>query len=314
MTATAMSEARSFARRTARDVTGILLIDKPVGVSSNGALQRVKRLFGARKAGHTGNLDVLASGLLPICFGEATKVCAFLLDSDKTYSAEIKLGEVTTTADREGDIVRRVTDFDVSLEQARSAAAKFVGDIEQVPPMFSALKRNGQRLYKLARKGIEIERAPRPVTIRELEVTELNEDVLSIHVKCSKGTYIRTLAEDIGEVLGCGGHISALRRLEAGPYSVAGALTPDEIEEAISAYGTCEGLDTRLLALDSALQHLSGLQLTDDMAFRVTRGQTIVIEDVLAVGDIRLYGPTREFIGIGMVLDDGRVAPRRLMR
>lgn len=309
-----MSDVQSSARRVARDLSGILLIDKPVGMSSNGALQRVKRMLGARKAGHTGNLDVLASGLLPICFGEATKVCAFLLDSDKTYSADINLGEVTTTADSEGEIIRRVTDFEVSIEQARSAAANFIGEIEQIPPMYSALKRNGQRLYKLARKGIEIERQPRPVTIRELDVTELNDRVLSIHVKCSKGTYIRTLAEDIGQLLGCGAHIGALRRLEAGPYSIVDAWTLDQIEEVLSDHGTCEGLDARLLAPDSALQHLSDLHLTDDMALRVTRGQAVEVGGIACVGEVRLYGPTREFIGIGTVLDDGRIAPRRLMR
>ena len=309
-----MPEVQISGRRATRDVSGILLIDKPVGMSSNGALQRVKRLFGARKAGHTGNLDVLASGLLPICFGEATKVCGFLLDSDKTYSADIKLGEVTTTADSEGEVIRRVTDFAVSIEQARSAAANFVGDIEQVPPMYSALKRNGQRLYKLARQGIEIEREPRPVTIRAFDVTELNDRVLSVHVKCSKGTYIRTLAEDLGQLLGCGGHISALRRLEAGPYCVVDAMTLDEIESALIADGTCQGLDAKLLAPDSALQHLSDLHLTDDMAFRVTRGQAIEVGAVTGVGEVRLYGTTGEFIGIGTVLDDGRIAPRRLIR
>jgi tRNA pseudouridine55 synthase len=300
-------------RRPKRKINGIFLLDKPTGISSNGALQQVKRAFGARKAGHTGNLDVLATGLLPICFGEATKVCAFLLDADKRYIADIKLGEVTETGDSEGEVIRRVERFSVDIEAATRVAANFTGEIEQVPPMYSALKQDGQRLYKLARQGIEVERKPRKIVIRSLSVTGLHEGILSIDVSCSKGTYIRTLAEDIGDALGCGGHVKSLRRVEAGPFSIEAALSVSQVHDIADSADSEAMLDEKLLPLDTALINLPDIELSEEMAFSITRGQAVRIADAPVEGFVRLYRPEREFIGVGAVLEDGRIAPRRMM-
>ena len=300
-------------RRPQRKINGIFLLDKPVGISSNGALQQVKRAFGARKAGHTGNLDVLATGLLPICFGEATKVCAFLLDADKSYIADIKLGEVTETGDSEGEVIRRVERFSVDIEAATRVAANFTGEIEQVPPMYSALKQDGQRLYKLARQGIEVERKPRKIVIRSLSVTGLHEGILSIDVSCSKGTYIRTLAEDIGDALGCGGHVKSLRRTEAGPFSIEAALSVSQVHDISDGVDSEAMLDEKLLPLDTALINFPDIELSEEMAFSITRGQAVRIADAPVEGFVRLYRPKREFIGVGAVLEDGRIAPRRMM-
>jgi tRNA pseudouridine55 synthase len=300
-------------RRPQRKINGIFLLDKPVGISSNGALQQVKRAFGARKAGHTGNLDVLATGLLPICFGEATKVCAFLLDADKRYIADIKLGEVTETGDSEGEVIRRVERFSVDIEAATRVAANFTGEIEQVPPMYSALKQDGQRLYKLARQGIEVERKPRKIVIRSLSVTGLHEGILSIDVSCSKGTYIRTLAEDIGDALGCGAHVKSLRRTEAGPFSIEAALSVSQVHDISDGVDSEAMLDEKLLPLDRALINFPDIELSEEMAFSITRGQAVRIADAPVEGFVRLYRPKREFIGVGAVLEDGRIAPRRMM-
>ena len=300
-------------RRPQRKINGIFLLDKPVGISSNGALQQVKRAFGARKAGHTGNLDVLATGLLPICFGEATKVCAFLLDADKRYIADIKLGEVTETGDSEGEVIRRVERFSVDIEAATRVAANFTGEIEQVPPMYSALKQDGQRLYKLARQGIEVERKPRKIVIRSLSVTGLHEGILSIDVSCSKGTYIRTLAEDIGDALGCGAHVKSLRRTEAGPFSIEAALSVSQVHDIADGVDSEAMLDEKLLPLDRALINFPDIELSEEMAFSITRGQAVRIADAPVEGFVRLYRPKREFIGVGAVLEDGRIAPRRMM-
>lgn len=300
-------------RRPQRKVNGIFLLDKPAGISSNGALQQVKRAFGARKAGHTGNLDVLATGLLPICFGEATKVCAFLLDADKSYIADIKLGEVTETGDSEGEVIRRVERFSVDIEAATRVAANFTGEIEQVPPMYSALKQDGQRLYKLARQGIEVERKPRKIVIRSLSVTGLYERILSIDVSCSKGTYIRTLAEDIGDALGCGAHVKSLRRTEAGPFSIEAALSVSQVHDIADGFDSETMLDEKLLPLDTALINLPDIELSEEMAFSITRGQAVRIPDAPVEGFVRLYRPKREFIGVGAVLEDGRIVPRRMM-
>ncbi|MCB1803401.1 MAG: tRNA pseudouridine(55) synthase TruB, partial [Gammaproteobacteria bacterium] len=206
-------------RQRGRPVNGILLLDKPLGLSSNHALQRVKRLYDARKAGHTGSLDPLADGMLPICLGDATKLSAYLLDADKYYWFRLRLGQTTATGDAEGEILtdRPVGDF--SREQIEQACAAFVGKIQQLPPMYSALKHKGKRLYELAREGVEVERQPRTVTIHDLVVESVELPEVEIRVHCSKGTYVRTLAEDIGERLGCGAHVTALRRTGVGPYT-----------------------------------------------------------------------------------------------
>jgi tRNA pseudouridine55 synthase len=297
-----------------REISGILLLDKPIDASSNRVLQRAKGIFSARKAGHTGNLDVLATGLLPICFGEATKVCGFLLDSDKSYLADIKLGATTTTGDREGEILREVANVDVTFSQVEEVLSRFQGEIEQIPPMYSALKRDGQRLYKLARKGIEIEREPRPVTIHKIELLAIANQTLSISVNCSKGTYIRTLAEDIGEVLECGAHVTMLRRTGAGPYSLSDAFQISDLEKRLADSSQHELLDEILLPLDTALQHFPDLNLSDACALSFSQGQAVRVSGAPSCGLVRLYCAERQFIGIGTVLEDGRIAPRRLMR
>ena len=212
-------------RRKGRNISGILLLDKPLNLTSNAALQRVKRLYKADKAGHTGSLDPLATGLLPICLGAATKASAFLLDADKRYLTTVKLGEKTTTADAEGEIIETRAVEGVTQESVTAVLQQFIGEIEQLPPMYSAVKHKGERLYKLAREGKEVERKTRRITIYSIDLVSLHDDLLELDIHCSKGTYVRTLAEDIGEELGCGGHVAALRRTLVGPYDDSGMVS-----------------------------------------------------------------------------------------
>ena len=297
--------------RKGRNVQGIVLLDKPVGLSSNEALQIVKRLFNARKAGHTGSLDKLASGLLPICLGEATKMSSFLLNADKHYQATFKLGVKTTTGDAEGEVVLTRSAEGVSREQISPLLSGFTGEIEQIPPMHSAIKYKGKPLYKLAHQGIEVERQPRRVTIRYLALLGFAEDELEVEVRCSKGTYIRTLAEDIGEALGCGAHVSALRRLGAGPYDNDKLWTVDELR-AKAEQGE-DVLDAVLLATESAVEHWPNVKLTDDVAYYVRQGQPVMVPHAPTRGWVRLSAASQGFLGVGEVLDDGRIAPRRLI-
>ena len=294
-----------------RDIHGIILLDKPTGLSSNAALQEVKRVFQARKAGHTGSLDPLASGLLPICLGEATKVSAFLLDADKRYRVTCRLGVRTATGDAEGEVLeeRPVT----GIDQACVAALlpRFTGPIEQIPPMYSALKHQGQRLYRLARQGVEVERQPRSVIIHELRLCELQGADLVLDVHCSKGTYVRTLAEDIGAALGCGAHVSALRRNGLGPYGEEQMITLERLKEL--AAQSREALDAALLPIESALTHWPEVSLSTDAAYYLNQGQPVLVPHAPSQGWVRLYSGERRFIGMGEILDDGRVAPRRLM-
>ncbi len=296
-----------------RDVSGILLFDKPAGISSNQALQRVKRLYGARKAGHTGNLDVLATGLLPICFGEATKLCAFLLDADKRYVSTLRLGEQTSTGDTEGEVIFRGPVEGIDEARLVQVAAGFVGEIEQIPPMFSALKQGGQPLYKLAHQGIEVERAPRRTVIHALAVTGFAGVEADIDVRCAKGTYIRTLVEDIARELGCGAHVTALRRTGVGPFLLAAAHDLPALE-ALGADGGHAALDALLEPMDSALPEMPAVNLTEDAAHYLTRGQAVLVPRAPTRGQVRVYGHGGEFLGIGEVLDDGRIGPRRLLR
>ncbi|MCC6203031.1 MAG: tRNA pseudouridine(55) synthase TruB [Gammaproteobacteria bacterium] len=300
---------RDRVRVARRAVNGILLLDKPVGISSNAALQRARRIFNARKAGHTGNLDVLADGLLPVCFGEATKFTGFLLDADKTYRSDFCLGQETTTGDREGSVV-----FEgdvVGIDAVARVIERFTGVMEQVPPMHSALKHHGQPLYKLALRGIEVERAPRRIVIHEIRVNQLAAGILSVDVRCSKGTYIRTLATDIGRALGCGAHVASLRRLQAGPFDVRDAATLDELEaEALQGFAC---LDRRLLPIDRALAGCPTATLTADEARRLQRGQKIQSAHGGRAGPLRLYDPEGGFIGVGELSHDGMIAPRRLV-
>lgn len=295
-----------------RDVSGILLLDKPSGITSNDALQQVKRLYFAKKAGHTGSLDPLASGVLPICMGEATKVSAFLLDADKRYQVRCQLGVRTATADAEGEVLETRPVGVYSLEQLETVLEQFRGSIEQIPPMYSALKHQGQRLYKLARQGVEVEREPRPVEIYELTVAGQGEDWLDINVHCSKGTYVRTLAEDIGDRLGCGAHVSALRRTAVGPYGdnmLVGLETLRELKEK-----DMSSMDTLLLPIESALTQWPDVDLSTDAAFYLQQGQPVLVPHAPTSGWVRLYEGNRSFLGMGEILDDGRVAPRRLMK
>lgn len=294
-----------------RRVNGILLLDKPLGITSNAALQEVKRLFQAAKAGHTGNLDPLASGMLPICLGEATKLSAYLLDADKVYTGTCKLGVSTTTADAEGEIVaqREVPALDEA--QVDAVLERFRGEIEQIPPMHSAIKQNGQPLYKLARQGIDVERKARRVTIHELRLLRLEADEIELFVHCSKGTYIRTLVEDLGEALGCGAHLSRLRRTRVGPFQEEGMVSLDTLREA--AQEGAESLDRFLLPPDHALGDYPGVTLTESSLFYVRQGQAVQVPQAPTEGWVRLFDNTGGFVGVGAVLDDGRIAPKRLI-
>lgn len=299
-------------RRHGRDISGILLLDKPCGLSSNAALQRAKRTFQAMKAGHTGSLDVQASGLLPICFGEATKICQFLLDADKRYVSDFRLGQRTTTGDSEGAVTERRPTMALRIAEIEAVCRAFLGQINQIPPMHSAIKQNGKRLYKLAHRGIEVPRESRPVTIHALDIVRFDEPVLTVDVRCSKGTYIRTLAEDIGEALGCGGYVSALRREEAGPYALKQASTLEELD-AYADQGT-EVLDRLLLPIDSALGGMSAIVLDATAVLDVSRGQTVIAPPGSTWGMARLYDESGRFIGVGEVVNADRVAPRRIFR
>ncbi len=296
-------------RRTGRNVHGILLLNKPVGISSNAALQRVKRLFQARKAGHTGSLDNLASGLLPICLGEATKLSGFLLEADKYYQAELTLGVTTTTGDAEGDVLQNRASTGIDQKKIDVVIQSFIGPIQQVPPMHSAIKYQGQALYKLARQGKVVERKARSVRIYALTVLSWVENRISIDVHCSKGTYIRTLAEDIGEALGCGAYVSALHRSGVGDYR---DLFDFETLEQYAQQGL-EVLDSLLIPMHTALSHWYEVCLTADLAFYVQQGQPVQVSQAPTSGWVKLFDDNGHFLGIGEVLDDGRIAPRRLI-
>ncbi len=301
-------------RNPGRAITGILLLDKPLGLTSNDALQRIKRYYRAAKAGHTGSLDPLATGLLPCCLGDSTKFSAFLLDADKRYRVRVKLGVTTTTADAEGEVVETLPVEGITEERVRQALLKFVGGIDQLPPMYSAVKHQGQRLYKLARQGIEVERQPRRIEIHALELLACEPPEIELDVHCSKGTYVRTLAEDIGRELGCGGHVSALRRTGVGPYSEA--TTPFVSIEQIAALAEGDdfpALDALLLPLDTALGHWPSLRLSADAAFYLQQGQAVLVPQAPTEGLVRLYDPSSRFLGVGSILDDGKVQPKRLI-
>ena len=287
------------------------MLDKPAGITSNKALQQVKHLFRAQKAGHTGSLDPIATGLLPICLGEATKISQFLLNADKTYVAGLKLGVKTNTGDTEGKIIQTRPVEIKNHDQIQAVLHKYIGDIEQIPPMHSAIKKNGIPLYKLAHKGIEIEREPRSVTIFDLQLVSFQDDELQIRVHCSKGTYIRTLAEDIGEDLGCGAHINQLHREKVGPFD-GGMRTMDELE-ALAEQGF-DALDRVLLSIDQGLTQWPEINLTGDAGFYIQQGQPVFVPKVSERGFVRLYLNQHEFLGVGEILDDGRIAPKRLMK
>jgi len=292
-------------RHTRRKLDGVLLLDKPIGVTSNAALQVAKRLLNAAKAGHTGTLDPMASGLLPLTFGEATKFSQMLLDADKTYEATVTLGVETDTGDAEGKVIASLP-VDVTEEAIASAVAGFVGEIEQIPPMYSALKRDGKPLYEYAREGIEVERAPRRVRIHTLELLECGTDGFRIRVDCSKGTYIRTLAIDIGRVLGCGAHLSALRRTAIGPFQIESAVSLASLDATET-----EARDAFLAPVDLLLLHLPRLELDAVQACAMLQGRTLSATNGIS-GLVRLYGYER-FLGLGEFRSDGELSPKRLI-
>ncbi len=294
-------------RKSGRDIDGILLIDKRQGVSSNRALQEVRRLYNASKAGHSGSLDPLATGLLPVCFGEATKVSAFMLDDDKRYEAVIKLGVVTDSGDMDGSVTETHPVPDLSGKELESILAGFIGEIRQIPPMYSALKHEGRRLYELAREGKSVERKARVIQIYSLECLEYSGDQIRLDVRCSKGTYIRTLAEDIGRAIGCGATIAQLRRLEAGCFSINEAFTLDQLQELNDA-----ALMTCLRPVDEPLMSWSAIHLHEpDSSFIKQGGQVRLSVDNGSSGKVRLYSDSG-FIGIGEVLENGMLIPKRL--
>jgi len=297
-------------KKTGRAVSGILLLDKPKGISSNKALQQVKNLYKAQKAGHTGSLDPLATGVLPVCLGEATKVSGFLLDADKKYRVQVKLGEKTTTADAEGEVIATASLDAVSESSITDILPEFIGVQQQLPPMYSALKHQGERLYKLAREGIEVEREPREITIFDLELISVDLPYFELDVHCSKGTYVRTLAEDIGEKLGCGAHVTELRRTAVGVFD-GEPLTMEQLESA--AEQGFAGLDPLLMPTDSALSDWEGVHLSADMSYYVRQGQAVMVPKAPANGMIRLYDEKNGFLGVGIIQSDGKVAPKRLM-
>jgi len=296
--------------RELRDVDGIVLLDKPEGISSNAALQRVRRAFQARKAGHTGSLDPLASGLLPVCLGQATKACALLLDADKSYRFRLALGRSTSTGDREGETLATAPLVALDESAIKRQAAAFVGESMQVPPMYSALKHDGQRLYRLARAGVEVERAPRRVRIERLDLLAAGADWLDFEVACSKGTYVRSLAEDLARAIGTVGHVASLRRIGLGPFTGMPMHALDRVEAA-AAEGS--GLETMLMAVDEALPGLPAVRLGAAEQASILQGRVV---PALGPGasQVRMYGVGGRFLGVGRMSAEGaRLAPERIM-
>lgn len=286
---------------------GVLLLDKPAGFSSTQAMARAKRLLSAAKAGHTGTLDPFATGLLPICFGEATKFSRFLIDATKSYRATLALGETSTTGDTEGEVAT-VGPFEGTPEQVDAVLASFLGAGEQLPPMHSAVHHQGRRLYDLAREGIEVERVPRRIEIHALARVGLDKDRLVVDVTCGKGTYVRTLAEDIGRALGCGAYLVALRRTAVGPFRLAQAVTL----EALEAAGVAQARAV-LLPADVLVAGIARLEADADASLRFTQGQVVSCPGAVAGDERAVFDPAGRFLGVGRAQAAGRLAPERLM-
>ena len=294
-------------RKSGRNVHGILLLDKRLSVSSNRALQEVRRLYNANKAGHTGSLDPLATGLLPLCFGEATKVSAMMLDDNKRYQVVVKLGVMTDTGDAEGKIIEEKPVPELSLEEIEECLQGFSGEIDQVPPMYSALKHNGKKLYELAREGKVIERKARKITIFDLKLLNTTSDSLTLDVFCSKGTYIRSLAEDIGHKLGCGGTVVELRRMQAGQFKIEDALTLEQLQQMDP-----EKLKGLLIDVDKPLEGMPALELSASQAILIRQGQQINMEKTDTIqGMVRMYSE-QVFLGLGEMLLDGKLLPKKI--
>ena len=304
-------------KRKGRPVNGIVLLDKPLEISSNQALQQVKRLYFAQKAGHTGALDPLATGMLPICLGEGTKFSQFLLDTDKTYIVTAKLGVRTTTSDADGDVVSE-KNVDINEDQLFTAVDKFRGQSKQVPSMFSALKYQGQPLYKYAREGIEVPREARDINVYRLEVLRFEGDEVDMELHVSKGTYIRTIVDDLGELLGCGAHVSMLRRVSVGSYPREKMITIEALEALLqkakdedvvpSTY-----LDEILVPMETALEGMPSVEVDASSIMYLRNGNPVQVSGAPISGMVQVYSDSGEFLGVGQINDDGLVAPKRIV-
>ncbi|MGR5066851.1 tRNA pseudouridine(55) synthase TruB [Vibrio alfacsensis] len=305
-------------RRKGRPINGVVLLDKPTGISSNDALQKVKRIYFAEKAGHTGALDPLATGMLPICLGEATKFSQFLLDSDKRYRVIAKLGERTDTSDSDGEVVE-TRPVDVSLEKLEACIEKFRGESDQIPSMFSALKYQGKPLYEYARQGIEVPRESRKITVYEIILHRFEENEVEMEVHCSKGTYIRTIVDDLGEMLGCGAHVTMLRRTGVAKYPYEKMVTLEQLNELLEQahrdeIAPKELLDSLLLPMDTAVEDLPEVNLNAELTNLVQHGMPVQVFGAPEGTPIRMTsGEDKRFIGVAEVNDDGKVAPKRLV-
>lgn len=299
-------------RKRGRDIHGVFLLDKPQGMSSNDILQKVKRIYQANKAGHTGALDPLATGMLPICLGEATKFSQFLLDADKRYLVTAKLGERTDTSDAEGEVIQ-IREVKVETHDILTALSRFRGDLMQVPTMFSALKHQGKPLYEYARQGITVEREARPITVFELNFIEYNAPFLTLEVHCSKGTYIRTLVDDLGEYLGCGAHVTMLRRTAVSDYPAEKMLSWEQLQQ-LAENQTLEALDNLLLATDSAVSTLPRLDLTSTQTQAVKFGQRVKFDNLQQLyGQVRLFSDQNSFLGVADIGQDNVIRPSRMV-
>ena len=296
--------------RKGRNITGIIVIDKPTGRSSNHVLQQVKRLFDAKKAGHTGSLDPLATGVLPICLGEATKLSAYLLDGDKRYHVTCQLGVITDSGDSDGTVLEKLTIPTITEQSLLKIIEKFKGEQQQVPPMYSALKHKGQPLYKFARQGIEIERKSRHIKIYDISLISFTSDSFTLDVCCSKGTYIRTLVEDISHGLGTGGHVTMLRRVESAGYKITDAISIAELE-AIAEHGL-EALDQSLLPSENALPNWPSVVIDPQQVIALRLGQTAQVADKFKSAQIRLFDQQKSFLGLGEMTESGIVSPKRV--
>ncbi|EGP05965.1 tRNA pseudouridine(55) synthase TruB [Pasteurella multocida] len=299
-------------RKRGRDIDGVFLLDKPQGMSSNDIMQKVKRVFQANKAGHTGALDPLATGMLPICLGEATKFSQFLLDADKRYQVTAKLGERTDTSDAEGQVVE-TRDVQVDVQDILAALPHFRGDLMQVPTMFSALKHQGKPLYEYARAGITVEREARPITIFDLQFIAYDAPYLTLEVHCSKGTYIRTLVDDLGEYLGCGAHVTVLRRTAVANYPVEAMMNWDTLQ-VLAAQQDLALLDQHLLPTDSAVSALPALHLNQEQSKAISFGQRVKFDNPTQLtGQVRLFSDTQQFLGVALVDEHNVIRPQRLI-
>jgi tRNA pseudouridine55 synthase len=303
------TQSHNTGKRPSMPVDGLLLLNKPAGLTSNRALQKVKRLLGASKAGHTGSLDPAATGMLPLCFGEATKVCAYLLNADKTYRVSAKLGEKTDTADSDGQVIETASVPQMTMQDWDAVISRFVGETQQIPPMYSALKIDGKRLYELARKGQVVERKPRDIRIDELTLLECTASRLVLRVKCSKGTYIRTLVEDIAEAAGTVAYTDSLHREAVGAFRAEDMLDLSKAEE--WAESGPEVLRERLLAPDIALVEMPAVEITDEQRARFVQGQQMDVSSA-GTGEVRVYSANGQFLGVGELIGEGRLAPRRV--